>query len=379
MAILIRFFKKYAHLFSMLCFGILAVCTTAHATEDKLSVTVYVPDQSNQHRADAFKEAIDIAMGRITGQSSHDEPVHGHIRDFASRYIRGFRYLTKGKADIEARPIKGVRKLLLKVDFNTSMLRKALYDGDASVANTRLSAILFWVAESARGQRQIINAHQVSTTANAIKQYSAARGIRAILPEYNAKESLIVSATDISGGFDANIRRASRAYIVDKIVMLSLAQQADKSWRGTWTLLLSGAERSKWIAVGKNRTEAIRRGINTLQNSIHNTALTSDHAATGRHGLIIEIQNIRSLDDYASVEAYLKNLTAIKRVAPAVVKNDRTLFTLDLQSGQHVLESQILQNNILQQVLNSSLNIGQADVSGLSLQPDLTFIYKKGQ
>lgn len=337
------------------------------AQSQPLSITVYVENQSPVKRADAFKTAISIAIQRLTDQPITDEQAHKEIRDFASRYVRGFRYLSKGKADVEAKRIPGVKKQLLKVDINTALLSKSLAAGNSSVTVNTSSQplVLFWMVETTAGKRQLISAGQTSASAVALQQYTKAKGIKSILPRYDGVERNLVKTTDVTGGFERNILEASRAYNPDNVVTLNLQQLPNNTWRTVWSLL-DGGQRSNWTNIGKSRTEAISAGVGQLKNVLSTQGRGS--IALSGSDVLIEVQNVRSLSDFAAIEAFLDGLPSTQSALLLNINGDKAFFNIVVQSDRSTFERQVARNSRLQQVLNPA-SPGQQ-------QADTTYFYQ---
>lgn len=359
--------QPYSYLSTLLIVFMLfsGVHLSAYAQQDTLSITVYAENQSIEKRQEAFQTALTIAIRRLANIESQENPAFDDMRTTAAKFISGFRYTTRGEADVEALPIEDVPKLLLKVDFNSaSLISEINRVMQFNVTANQQQQVMFWIVETLLGRRQVIAANQESQTATTLQQYAKVRRIVPVLPEFNAAERQLIQFTDIVGGFDSNILLAAQNYNVDQNVTLNLEQLPNREWRGVWTLLGDTQQRTRWLSTGASRAEVLNAGLQQLQTRLNQLAREADVFLSG--DIRLEVQNVTSLADFAAIENFIRQLSSTSSVLIREIAADKVQFTVSVQGDPRVFERQMARNAALQIVLS------QGDAPSIA---DLTFFY----
>ena len=321
----------------------------AKEVDGLFEVSVPVADQNRSSRSRAIKQSLIKVVIRISGQSDavNNLVVNRSLKK-SSTYIQRYLY---HEAEIIDEQGNLSNQLYLDLFFDEMALRNLLSDAALPRWGSNRPQLLVWVSIGDQQQQFLLGADdqalldsqilmdtmideptdpdetsskQTINFQQVLQQKAAARGLPILLPLMDLEDSMVIDVADIWGRFVSPIRQASERYNPDAIAAVQLMRTGDR-WRGRW-LLLHEKRTLSWEQDSLNVDEALIAGIDTATDQLaEQYAVLED--SIFRNELLISVNNIHQLEDFAKLMDYLQNLTSIHSVNVANVQGD----TLQLQ------------------------------------------------
>ncbi len=318
------------------------------------------PQASNPQRA-AYADALKAVLVRITGQegAAEDEDLAA-LFPSADRYVQQFR---RGPDDT----------LIVTLDGNAieNLLRSASYP---VWGNDRPLTLIWLAVDRGVDGRSIISADETDVgmlnpgTAAAdgelrdrILDAAERRGLPVLFPLMDTEDRQAVTFSDIWGGFDDALLRASRRYGAASILVGRI--RGDDFLDNRWTYFF-GNEQITWTA-----------GADTAVNLLADE-LASQFAYAGNapiESVALNVTGVDSVAAYGAIQRLLTGLTVIESFQIETVAGNEVRYSIDVQGGTERLASALQFSG----VLSRSDLLGASDFFGEELrQNELDFEYR---
>lgn len=234
-------------------------------------VDVWVADESLQARNIAQKKALLQMFVRITGKVSIG--AHPKIKEALknySLYIKQFKYIRKGTDD-------NVR-VSLRVTVNSDQVVSLLQGASLPVWGERRPNTVVWVAIDDGDKRFILNGDDTSEARQVMQQMSKRRGTPLLFPILDFEDQSKVRFSDIWGGFLTPIKKASKRYQTEAILIARMGRRGN-GWRSRWTLLVKG-NRYQWTSSGQHKALVLSIGIDGAADKLAEHYITDTRYAS---------------------------------------------------------------------------------------------------
>jgi hypothetical protein len=160
-----------------------------------------------------------------------------------------------------------------------------------------------------------------------------------------------VSVADVWAAFPDVILQATERYAAEATIVGRLYQDFDGSWRGRWTAYI-GQDPQSWQAAGETQREVIAAGIDGLADRLGK--LFARQSSVSKQALVLDIEDVTSLQDYARVLRYLRSVDGVSSARLVQVDADRIVVVAAVQGDATGLERTISLSNILARVATGS-------------------------
>ncbi|GLR63763.1 hypothetical protein GCM10007878_11980 [Marinospirillum insulare] len=230
-----------------------------------------------------------------------------------------------------------VKGQLLELTFDEAGVKSLLHRLNTQVWDANRPKVLFWVALESRKGRTLITPNSNAPLSNVLTSLSEERGIPYQLPDFNLHSATDTLFSDIWGGFSQQIITASAPYKPDAIAVGKI-KASGSNWRVEWRLFTGMG--SVWHnAQVRTLREALQEGVEFSAEEL--SKRYASQAGQGAGTYQVMISNIKHLQDYAAITAYLNGLALTSQVRVVQSADQRILFELGLRGGLDQLKANL--------------------------------------
>lgn len=314
------------------------------------SVEVPVNGQSAQDRQQAAGIGLLQVLTRITGLTSvpRNAAVAQAIANPA-RFYSAFDFVAQQPG------IASTAKV--RIVFQRDAVLDLIEQAALPVWWEERPSVLVWIVLQEGGQRRILTGADKHPLVNALNQQADRRGLRVQLPMMDLQDALAISAADVWGRVSTTIDRAGVRYAPEVTVVGRFNVQAELGitrYAGQWEVWgdATNAVTTASAEVNNADVDSVGKlGVNALAQM-----LTEQYAVLprGQRQTRIQVSNVQSAGDYASLLRYLDGLTFVRQVDVDQVQGDNLLLRLHGQAEQAQLEYLLTRQKKLQSVSRNS-------------------------
>lgn len=321
---------------------------------------VEVQGRDPGERQAAFGKALAVVLGRMTGQRNVGAiPGTAALLGDAPRYVQQYRYL-----ESETDP----RRYHLRIRFDGQALEQDLIKAGLPVWGPQRPAVLVWLAVEGPGRRYIVAEGGGEPVREAMERVAQLRGVPLMFPLLDLQDRRGLSEADILGGFDEPVREASRRYRPDAVLIGRAKGLSDGFWRIRWRFYL-GDQGLDWGSEGGDLVVAAEEGVQRLA-TVLGERLAIRERAQPAGGVVLSVEGVDGLQDYARLDAYLGGLGQIGAFHPYRIEAGRISYWLRLKGDARDLERLIGLGDTLER---AAPQMGLVGDSGLAGSTDLRY------
>jgi len=332
-------------LFGLLSWSLLTPLA-AEPVKDLYVAQVPVQGQGSEARSEAIRQALAQVIVKVSGsRQATGGPQLKKLLARSSRYVEQYRYrLAEGRVGVD----KGASGRLLWVKFDERAVNRLLRSQGLVVWGRVRPSLLLWIGLEEGGHRRLMQPELEPALRSALQRTARQRGVPVLLPLMDLQDRNGLKVSDLWGGFEQEIRRASRRYQPDVILAGHLRQVGRGDWRGDWTLLQPGADRV-WSTRGPGKSAAAVAG---LQRAVDELAAQYAPRTGNQESLRLRlrISGMRNLADYILVKDYLHSLGMIERLDLLAAEGDHVSFLAQVRDGREPLKRDIMLGGVLEVV-----------------------------
>ncbi len=232
----------------------------------------------------------------------------------------------------------------LDVSFAPASLNRALNKLGLPLWGAERPETLLWLAVQETGRRYILGSASQNAVRESLEQVAIKRALPILLPLMDLQDRGAVHFSDVRGGFTGRVQDASDRYGVATVLTGSLLQR-QSGWSARWVLHRK-QQIYHWQASGEEIGDVITVGMEGLANQLANEfsiAVSYSQAST----ILLRVDLIDSLDDYARVLAYLGGLAVVEKVSVDTVTPNVSYFRLNTLGDGENLRNAIALNSVL--------------------------------
>lgn len=325
-----RLFKT--SLLSTVFLGSLLVSFYSYSAKDVdiYNIETLVVDQSDKVRSKAASRALETVFVRLSGsQSVLTSPAVKEAIATASIYVSTYSYEQTDQVITIAGAARAADRLQL--NFSPAPIKKILKSNRLPVWLSNRPDILVWGAFD-NGDKTYMASD--STMARALKQSAARRGLPITNPVLDLDDRSSLSVSRLWAFDEGSIRTASSRYDTNAI-LAGRFNNSSGQWSGN--MLLLHQDKTKYFSSTGSSQHAVARSVidqvTDYLASIYTATSSPLSSAEASRFIMLQVNNVRDFDHYASVVAYVESLPLVDSLDIAKVHDGRLLLKANLNSS----------------------------------------------
>lgn len=328
---------------------VLAVMAPAAARDGLHEATVPVADRDAEARTAAVKAALVEVLVRLSGDPGIvAKPAGKSLLGDPSRYLQQYQYEGGGAAG----------DLYLRAGFAAAPLEATLRKRGLALWGRERPAVLVWIAVD-DGQKRYLLGSEDATDPLLTELQAAARrqDLQLVLPLLDLEDQSKVTLTGINEGDLDALAGASDRYQPQAVLLGGLRSTAD-GWRARWALRHAGSD-TRWEAGAAPLPALLDQSLTPVVGKLAVRAPSAVSDAPPAR-LMIRIEGVAGLQDYARVDQYLRELPPVRRAELVVVQGQYVEYLVDLQGAATGWSQALAAGGMLQPVAAGSAPAGRS-------------------
>ncbi|MES9861971.1 MAG: DUF2066 domain-containing protein [Candidatus Thiodiazotropha sp. LLP2] len=329
---------------------LLAVCSSAYAESvtNLYEAEVPVSGQGAEARTKGIRDAFAGVLVKVSGDSSlRSSPDLAQLLKRASGLVQQYRYKslnTDSEGSVENSPDR-----LLWARFDARAVNRLLRESGVPVWGETRPSMLVWLGQEVGTRRVLISPDREAGLKNQLSHVADFRGMPLIWPLMDIEDQRSLQVSDLWGGFEENIRRASDRYLPDVVLVGRLSQRGRNSWRGEWILYLPD-KINRWQTHANTKQSLAREGFEQAVDALA-LRFAPQQVSQGIANLRLRVDGLSRLADYVLVQDYLRSLAMIENVDLLSAGEEKVSFLLRVHGGRDALVRGIQLGAVLEPVV----------------------------
>jgi uncharacterized protein len=319
----------------------------AEMVNDLYEAEAPVAGQDGEARAAGIRDAFAQVLVKVSGDRgllSNDE-INSLLKR-ASGYVQQYRYRMLNADTYVSAPGRPDR--LLWVRFDERGVNRLLRKSGVPVWGGTRPSVLVWLGEERGAARSLLSFEQQTQLKAALQQVAYTRGLPLLLPLMDMEDRSALPVSDLWGGFESDIRRASARYQPDVILVGRLRDRGNE-WQGEWTLYLPD-KINRWQTRAGSEHALAAEGLQQAADALA-LRFAPQQVSEGTTTLRIRVHGLARLADYVLVRDYLQSMAIIERLDVLAAEPETVSFLARIQGGREVLERGIQLGAVLEPVV----------------------------
>lgn len=315
---------------------------------------VSVAGQSAEQRNGAIRDAFARVLIKVSGnRGMADRKQLAKVIQSAPRYVQQYSYLDApaagaGVAD-EATGLEPPR--LFQVSFDARAVNQLLRDRGFPVWGGNRPSILVWVGVEQKGKRRLLPLEQGDPVRKALGQAAEERGLPLLFPLLDLEDRGRMQISDLWGGFEDNVREASRRYAADLIVVGRMTRVAGSLWRGEWALY-QREQHSSWNSDAKSGSALAADAVQHVADLLASRFVPLEgESSTSR--LKLRVTGVDNLEKYVVISRLLNSQSSVKQVTVDRIDPDAVTFDLQTRGSVQALEQGLVLGGLVEPVADT--------------------------
>jgi len=332
-----RLHSFYVQLLLLALFCVYGTSVRAAVVQNLYEVRVAVADQAeaDQAFATAFKQVILKVAGL---ESALEHPVLQEAAEKARQYAAQYGFVGQEP------------NLWLEVSFVPGAIDRLLTQAEQPAWGDNRPAVVVWLAVEQNNRRELLGADGGSTSlVGQLEQRATERGLPLVIPLMDLQDTSRVSSADVWGLFLDTVREASHRYAHDAVLVGRVYRSGEGLWSGRWQLSVKGEVVSDSASAG-SAAEVLRVIVDRVTEHLAQRYTQAGELLAG--DVLIEVVDVASLKDYATLSQYLGSLRPVGRAQPVLVEGNRIRYRLSLVGGLEQLQEYLALERRLRPDLN---------------------------
>jgi len=330
----VRLMRRIFAVFTVLAAG-LVVSWAAPAAEvaGLYEAEVPVTSQNALERVAASRAALEEVLVKVSGKADvaqlpQLEPLLSQADQWVQRYQ--YRVAPPGVGATAATPTQ-----LLWMSFDRETINQRLYEAGIPVWGINRPSTLLWLAVDDGGERYLLGGDNRPDLQAMVNTDARRAGLPLNIPLLDLQDQGSLKAADVWGDFSDVILKASERYQPDAVLAGRVYTVAPDKWQSHWTLYHRGSV-TTWESGEGLQNVAIAAGISgAAEQFAKRYALELTPGVT--NNVLMTIENVTSLADYARVMRYLQSLDPVAAVQVARLEGDKLSLLLKVRGQTHGL------------------------------------------
>jgi hypothetical protein len=237
---------------------------------------------------------------------------------------------------------------LLWVRFDERAVNRLLRQSGVPVWGVTRPSILIWLGEEQGAARSQVSLERQTRLKALLKRVAYARGVPVVLPLMDVEDRTALPVSDLWGGFESDIRRASQRYLPD-VILVGRLRNLGSEWQGEWSLYLPDRI-NRWQTRAVSRHALAAEGLQQAADALA-LRYAPQQVTEGSTTLRIRIHGLTRLANYVLVRDYLQSLAMIEQLDLLAADPETVSFLARIQGGREVLERGIQLGAVLEPVV----------------------------
>ena len=301
-----------------------------------------VVDQSKSTRERAIKSGFAEILVKLAGDKSIVlRPELNSALQNPKPYLQTYSYIKDEEGDQKVR-----------LEFNGSDIEALFSKNKLPLWSKDRPPLVMWIGIDNGQGRRLISAQDSQTSGfrHILEEEAKARGLSLVWPSIDEQDQKTLSITDV-WSLDMNTAvNASRRYDAQFVVIGKVSISPSGDWYGQWGVQHEG--RAHWFdGEQSSYTANVSSLIDTVATELGQTyAIEVGHDV--QETVIVEIDAVESLRDFADITDILDKLLPVNRVSLKEALPHRLVFMVDVQGGEPQLVSSLRMQPRLRQIPN---------------------------
>ncbi|MFT6154554.1 MAG: hypothetical protein ACJA0E_001466 [Bermanella sp.] len=304
---------------------------------------VVVINQSAEARKQGAKAGLMDVLYKVSGfPVPADNAVVNRAFSLADQYLSQFSFTRVGEEEWDDNIPPGSSYLNMK--FEGKSIQNIIRQAQLPRWGANRPNVMVWVIVD-DGSRQILSDASDHKAISMLETASKKRGVPLVLPVYDLEDSFKLPIEQLWGLFKDSIVKASERYAAESILAGRVYRLDNDRWGGNFRFYFKQQEYE--YEFESNSLEALLlSGVSAAGNVLADTfALKPSVVKKG--SLTISVRNVKELEDYGNLLAYLQKLAVTKQVSLIKVTDQVVLLELSLNGTLEQFKQSISLNNKL--------------------------------
>ncbi|MBT8130067.1 MAG: DUF2066 domain-containing protein [Gammaproteobacteria bacterium] len=313
-----------------------------------------VPDQSRTVRTAVFNKGLEEVLIRVSGDRS---VLKNLVPGSASAYVQQFSYVDEEDDESAATGARSASKksgtewYTLKIQYNAGKIISLLRENGMPVWGEHRSVAIVWLAVRDGSNRYVLKKSDTSLLKDSVDLAASRRGVPVVWPVYDSKDRQKLAFADVWAAFSDQVKAASRRYTKGPSMVGRLSWTGSE-WKGDWSVFIDNAAYG-WSLSGSDYNTLISQGVDLSADMIGKHYAVLERTGITGPGLLVEINNVNSLQDYRKIQTFLQDLTAVRHVHISRVDQGKVAFTIDLRGNIDDFKRLVSTDKRLEPVIDS--------------------------
>lgn len=308
---------------------ILSSPVQAVVVEDLFEVEIPVPDESNSSRHVALSDGLAEVLVRVSGDSHILQRIKPPSPGV---YVKQFRYLALETGEQNASTEdQATNQYKLWVQYNGTKIMDLLREQSIPVWGEHRSEAVIWFAVQDGERRYTLRKKDFSQLKNETSKAFKRRGIPVVWPENDTRDQQSLKFADIWAGFAEPLQNASARYSSGPVIAVNMLWNG-QFWTGDWSMF-TGTDSRRWSLRDRDYDALISKGVDLVANDMGKKfALLEVLDTTKLRHILVQIDNVNSVNGFRKIENYLASLRVVQAVRLSQVEPNRVAFWLALRA-----------------------------------------------
>ncbi len=315
-------------LFASLLFGANANALVV----DRLYESAIVNDKRVQNE-ELLRQGLEQVLTRVSGNPQIiQSPIVQEALNSPNKYVQQY----------------GMTGDKLEATFSPGLVQSLLKEAKFPIWGNNRPVVVVWLAIEDGQGRRLVGTDSDPSVVSLVDQTAQERGIPLVVPLLDLEDMSRVTVTDISSSFPSALKKASERYDYDGVLVAKISK-AQTGWNATWRLLIDGKEQS-WSHQQVGMHDSIKQGVEQAVNHLAELYALQVEDGDGQ-SLLVAVDDIHSVDDYAKVKKLLESLSVVESVSVANVSGTSTVFEILPKKGSdsnHIAKAMTWDDNLVQ-------------------------------
>jgi hypothetical protein len=323
----------------------------AAEVEGLYEAEVLVADQGSTSRTQAMSTALAEVFAKVSGRPNIVSiPAVAAAISKPSVYVEQYLYKKPPKSGVNNATQPSGQ--LLWIQFGENAVNAILRKSDIAVWGKTRPATLVWLAVEEQGGRYILGGESLADLQAILQKESKRCGVKLIVPLLDLQDQMALKFADIWGNFQDAIFNASERYQADAILVGKASVSATNEWSVHW-VLYENEQSTNWGSQSIDVADLLNSGVlGTLEVLASRfTKLYASTATEGAGAVMLTIEDVNSLDNFARVSSYLISLEQITKLIPVGVATNMVSYEIELRGSIEGLARTISLGNTIRKVV----------------------------
>ena len=290
-----------------------------------------VPDQSSTVRSAAFSKGLEQVLVRASGSRSVLQTINPGS---AASYVQQFSYVedpVDEQTDVKPSTVAETAAVsyTLKVQYNAGKIINLLRENGQPVWGEHRSEAVVWIAVRDGANRYVLKDSDTSLLKESVEASTERRGLPLLWPIYDLQDQQQLGFTDVWAAFERPVTAASKRYTRGPAIVGRLSWTGS-DWKADWSLFVEKSTYS-WSLSGSDYNTLIAEGIDLVADEVGKHYAVLERTGINVPGLLVEINNVDSLNVYRNIQGFFEGLTAVRQAMVVRVDKDNVTFRIDLR------------------------------------------------